>query len=370
MSSCQISDMILGVKNMIEAADIRSGDQVLLLADRRSDPVSMEALTAGLKMHGAIPMSMITEPISRYGHVPDAVLQAMHASDVAIWVWPVFITFTPDHRAMGRKREESGSQLHERRLKPYFVYFEGTPGLLARDYAKFPVKVLWKLAEKVRDVVGAGREVRLEDSLGTNLRATYDGNRLYGMQFRAGDPPGRCHFPWGRCGMFNGDGEANGEVHISCVQGVAGMLAEPMRWTVKNSWVTAVDGGGEVGEECRNMFKNVPESNRLVEIMFGYHPKASIAHGIEDPMHWELISKMPWAGLGTERKHPKFRHMDGSVMNARLYIDDRLVVDKYGMLDRSLLHHPEVLDVAAQFGDPYQVLAPVSHEAHGSNTLW
>ena len=56
-------------------------------------------------------------------------------------------------------------------------------------------------------------------------------------------------------------------------------------------------------------------------------------------------------------------------MNARLYIDGRLIVDKYGMLDRSS-HHPDVLDVAAQFGDPYQVLAPVSHEGHGSNTLW
>jgi hypothetical protein len=62
--------------------------------------------------------------------------------------------------------------------------------------------------------------------------------------------------------------------------------------------------------------------------------------------------------------------MDGSVFNGRLYIDDRLVVDKFGMLERSLLHHPEVLETAAEFGDPYQVLAPVSHEAHGSNTVW
>ena len=118
------------------------------------------------------------------------------------------------------------------------------------------------------------------------------------------------------------------------------------------------------------MFKEVPESNRLIEIMFGYHPKASAQHGIDDPMHWELISKMPWAGLGTPRKHPNFRHMDGSVFNARLYIDDRLVVDTHGMLDRSLLHHPEVLEVASQFGDPYKVLAPVSHEAHGSGSAW
>ncbi len=58
-------------------------------------------------------MTLVTEPIARYGAVPQAVLEAMHASDVVIWVWPVFITFTPAHRAMGRKREESGSQLHE-----------------------------------------------------------------------------------------------------------------------------------------------------------------------------------------------------------------------------------------------------------------
>jgi hypothetical protein len=91
--------------------------------------------------------------------------------------------------------------------------------------------------------------------------------------------PGRCHFPWGRCGVFNGDGEANGEVYLSCVQGVSGMLREPMRWKVKGSLITEVDGGGEIGEECKRLFKEVPESNRLIEIMFGYHPTASAEYG-------------------------------------------------------------------------------------------
>ncbi len=170
--------------------------------------------------------------------------------------------------------------------------------------------------------------------------------------------------------MFNGDGEANGEVYLSCVQGVSGMLREPMRWKVKESLITEVDGGGEIGEECKRLFKEVSESNRLIEIMFGYHPKASAEYGIADPMHWELISKMPWAGLETPRKYPKFRHRNGSVFNARLYIDHRLVVDRHGMLDRALLHHPEVLEAAAEFGDPYKVLAPVLHEAHGFGTIW
>ena len=41
--------MMIGVRNMIEAADLRPGDQVLLLADTRSDKTTMEALTAGLR---------------------------------------------------------------------------------------------------------------------------------------------------------------------------------------------------------------------------------------------------------------------------------------------------------------------------------
>ena len=370
MLSHQVADMTRGVQNMIEAADLRAGDQVLLLADRRSDRLTMEGISAGLQAIGAHPMELTTEPISRYGHVPEAVVRAMEASDVVIWVWPVFITFTPEHRAMGRRREESGTQLKEQRAKPYYIYFEGTPGLLARDYAKFPNKVLWKLAEKVREVVAAGNVVRLVDDLGTDLTATYDGTKLYGMQFRPGDPPGRCHFPWGRCGVYNGNGEANGVVYLSAVQGVPGLLPEPMRWEIKEGWIVDVRGGGEVGEETRRMFEQVPGSNKFVEIMFGYHPKASVQQGIDDPMHWELIGKMPWVGLGTGRGKGEFRHIDGSVMNAQLYIGDRLVVDKYGMLDRSLLHHPDVVEVAAEFGDPYEVLAPISHQAHGSGTGW
>ena len=112
----------------------------------------------------------------------------------------------------------------------------------------------------------------------------------------------------------------------------------------KDSVITEVDGGGEAGEECRRLFKEVPESNRLIEIMFGYHPEASAEHGIADPMHWELISKMPWAGLGTPRKHPNFRHIDGSVFNEPLH--RRSPGRRQTRHARPLsAAHPEVLDV-------------------------
>jgi hypothetical protein len=47
-----------------------------------------------------------------------------------------------------------------------------------------------------------------------------------------------------------------------------------------------------------------------------------------------------------------------------------IVVDCHGMLDRALLLHPEVIEAASEFGDPRNLLAPVSIEAHGSGTIW
>jgi hypothetical protein len=48
-------------------------------------------------------------------------------------------------------------------------------------------------------------------------------------------------------------------------------LAELLRFAA----APKVDGGGEVGDKCKRLFKEDPESNRLIEIMFGYHSKAS-----------------------------------------------------------------------------------------------
>ena len=40
------------------------------------------------------------------------------------------------------------------------------------------------------------------------------------------------------------------------------------------------------------------------------------------------------------------------------------------VLEPSFLNDLEVRKLAGEFGDPDEVLAPVSHAAHGSGTLW
>jgi hypothetical protein len=373
MFRLEVGDYLAGVMNMIEAADIHKDETVMLLADRRSDPLSIEATATGLRSIGAVPMTLTTEPIARYGEVPRAVMEAMEHVDTVVWMWPVFITFTTSMmrrgRERGQQRETSGTQLQQQRQRPYNVYFEAAPGVLARDFARFPNEVLWKIAEKMRDVVGAGSVVELKNDQGTNLRATYDGEKLYGLQFRAGDPPGRIHFPWGRCGIYDGSGEANGVVELNCAQGIPGVFPQPMRWVIKDGWIVECSGG-EVAEHANQMFREVPGSNKFVEIMVGYHPKADLERGIADPMHWEVNARMPWAGLGTGRSGDKFRHIDGGVFNTRVYINGRQITDDNGRVTDDIIKHADVRKVAEKYGDPDEVLAHVSHASHGQGALW
>jgi len=44
------------------------------------------------------------------------------------------------------------------------------------------------------------------------------------------------------------------------------------------------------------------------------------------------------------------------------------LLDEHGRL--SLLDDPEIIEVAAKYGNPDSVLAPVSHAGHGSGAVW
>ena len=89
-------------------------------------------------------MTVSTEPIPRYGEVPRAVMEAMEHVDTVVWMWPVFITFTTSMmeraKQRGQRRETSGTQLQEQRQRPFHVYFEAGPGVLACDHpgAEYP----------------------------------------------------------------------------------------------------------------------------------------------------------------------------------------------------------------------------------------
>ncbi len=357
--SIQIADMMKGVQNMIEAVGIHEGDKVLFLADTRSDQPSLQASTVGLKAIGAKPIVMIMDHLARYDRVPEEAIGAAAHTDVIVLTWPVFITAGLNTVRKARTATSDFDPSTGIPGQPKLVYFECAPNILASSYAHFPNELLWAIAKRVKDITLRGKRIRITCPRGTNLTSTYDPEKLFAMQTRPVEPGGRCHFPWGRCGVFHGVGEANGVVYLDTAQGVDGIFEEPMRWVVENNTVVECQGG-EIANHMKKLERQHNEPILFCEIMFGYHPHVPQKVGLDDYLHWAFNSKWAWlgirvaGGLGNSRG----KHLDGPCFLSSVYIDDQLVADR-GRL--TLCDDPEIREIASKYGNPDDLLEHITH---------
>jgi len=353
-------EMVEGIKNFIESSDIKENDKVFLLADTRSDAASLSAVCMVLKVIGAIPTVMIMDHLARYRTVPPEALPAAKEADCFVLVWPVFMTSALNQIRQARTATSDVDPSTGVPGQPKLVYLEAAPGMFTSEYARYPNKLLWAIGEKVKAVVGRGHEIHVECPLGSDLTSTYDPSKLYAMQTRPVEPGGRSHFPWGRCGVFHGAGMADGVVYMSCIQGIPGVLDPPMKVTVQENLVVSVEGG-EAATHVRSIMDRSKDIKPLVfdEIMFGFHPKAPQWLADQDYMHWPHNSKAVWVGMGGASETWSRISPDGGVFRASVWIDGEPVMDEGRML---LLQDPELRALAAEYGDPYELLdSPVSH---------
>jgi hypothetical protein len=359
MFNYQIADMMKGVQNFIEAAGIHEGDKVLFLADTRSDEASLQACVGGLKIIGAKPIVLIMDHLARYGRVSDEAIGAAAHTDVIVLTWPVFITAGLNGVRKARTPTSDFDPSTAVPGQPKLVYLECAPGILASSYARFPNEVLWAIARKVKEVAYRGRKIRVTCQRGTDLAATYDAEKLFAIQTRPVEPGGRCHFPWGRCGVFHGAGEANGVVYLDTAQGVDGVFEEPMRWVIEKNIVVDIRGG-EIADHMKKLQRQYNERIEFNEIMFGFHPHVPQKVGLDDYMHWPFNSKWAWFGIrvggGLSQAHGQ--HLDGPCFWSSVYIDDRLVVDRGRLI---LCDDSEIREIASKYGNPDDLLEHVTH---------
>jgi 2,5-dihydroxypyridine 5,6-dioxygenase len=354
-----LMNLMPGVQNFIEAAGIHEGDRVLFLADTRSDEASLQACTVGLKAIGAKPIVLIMDHLARYDRVPDEAIGAAAHTDCIVLTWPVFITAGLNTVRKARTPTSDFDPSTEVPGQPKLVFLECAPGVLASSYAQFPNELLWAIAGRIKEITLVGHRIRVTCPRGTDLTSSYNPEKLYAIQTRPVDPGGRCHFPWGRCGVFHGDGEAKGMVYIDTAQGVDGVFEEPMRWVVEENIVVDIQGG-EAADHMRKLQRQYDEPIRFTEIMYGYHPHVPQKVGLDDYLHWPFNSKWAWFGIavGGGLATSQGQHLDGPCFWSSVYIDDQLVVDR-GRL--TLCDDPAIREIAARYGDPDDLLEHVTH---------
>ena len=133
-------EMVPGVRNFIEAVDIREGDRVFLLADTRSDVPSLQAVCTVLKAIGARPTVMVMEHLSRFDEVPDGVLEPAKESDCLVLVWPVFLTRALDRVRRPRTATSDVDPSAGVPEQPKLVYLECAPGCSRRSTPGSPTR--------------------------------------------------------------------------------------------------------------------------------------------------------------------------------------------------------------------------------------
>lgn len=341
--------------NIMKTADVRPGNNVILLGDTYSDPVIIEALqNAAFSFDCEVSVVSGTE-FPHYGDAfgksfmnspPRPILDALRSADLIVELHPVMsVTWRPFFRAIG---EAKG-----RATKTVLQF--GDRELMSSELCTYPIELIYTIVRKVREFLRGGGTVRVTTPAGTDLTANYEDKMLGGMMSN-GDPtpgpllPGQTvSFPHGVCGFVNSP--VSGKAVCERFRGFAGDLKEPIVLTYDKGIVLNIDGGDEAKflREKLGLGKA-----RCGHFLFGINPKASLARDRDEPSHREA-ERSPACidihadGEGVDRS-PGYLLFPTVTVNGKTLID-------HGRL--KVLDDSEIKSVAGKYGDPNRLLEPV-----------
>ena len=346
MDSWRLSDLIEGAMNLVRTGAIERGERVVIQTDTRSHATSVDAVLTALRLAGAQPTVVMTEPLDRYADVPAPALEAMRACDTLIQMYPVFLAFSPNFTTLRRE------------MKPGFKLLnvdDSTPAMFASDFARYPLELIYAIARRFSELVEQANTMRVTAPNGTDFSCSYDPRDMFHITTAPLGPGGRTHFPTGSAGIYAGELPAEGVLYLDCLQGLPGLLRTPVEWVIRDARVVEINGGPEA-DFIKQQVHGVPNGMNFSEVMLSYHPKASLQRGTLDDFHWE-INRMPsaWCGMGRGHRITAGVHIDGGTLNATAWLGDRLVIENGRLL---CLEDADIRAVAAKYGDPDELLAP------------
>jgi hypothetical protein len=143
--------------------------------------------------------------------------------------------------------------------------------------------------------------------------------------------------------------------------GISPYFSEPIRLTIADSTITAIDGGDEAKALKRFLEEMHPRVGDGVwafdTLHFGVHPQASVGpHQCPSPLYRRVIDHSHscnihahiGAPLETIASYPYWMHCTGDIRTATFKVGDTLVYDKGHLTS---LDDPAVVAVAAKYPD-------------------
>lgn len=392
---------------------VEEGDEVLLLVRSLHDERIVEAITRALRERG-VSVDRLTIDIG-----PDEERTVTADVDLAITEEPrdvpIYSEFLGRFPWVEELAAERGYDLLIESTAgpfPWHGHLTGepyyaeripwqSPEIFASEATLYPQELLYTIAEKTRELIqeyGPGSEVRITDPEGTDFRFTYHEAYFDDPAKRDGLPDGvRGHYEPGqlRADFPFFDNHVSGGVRPPLVEGhdASGVIASTLghhskpypriELHLEDGVVTAIEGGGERGDRLRDLLERTrdvqypdfpgPGLFWWFECAIGTNPK------VFRPSKFMMKSQ---PGTLVERLRGGIVHL-GTGTSATIYSEewanDRAI--PYGHVDHHLnfptyeidtgddvvtviekghlvaLDDPEVREVAAEYGDPDELLS-------------
>ena len=303
--------------------NVKPGDNVLIVADTKTEPLVWQALAAACVEIGAEPVVTIMTP--REFHKmdpPRPVAEALLKSDVNILIPSKMILHS---KAVHKSMKEG---------VPSIASEEITVDMLRHGASTANCREMGELGQRVLKRFNEGSTIRVTSANGTDLSAKIGGGRkgwcVNGIiQRQEGGDLYNCAFPDGEVGTVPLEGTSQGKVVWDTSMHFVGVIKEPITAIVKDGVVVEITGGSQA-QALKEAVERFGDENsfNLAEIAVGINPNARIT-GImrEDKKLYGAVHIAIGASDDTGGLVSSKIHVDGCIRYPSVWIDDQLIIE-------------------------------------------
>jgi leucyl aminopeptidase (aminopeptidase T) len=343
-------EWVEGAKNYVKYAGIQKGEEVLVLAPTDADPRIVETVAMAAKDMGAtVFVSYMSLPDLPFSQPPRGLAEAIKAVDAVL---DLGVSIVGHSRAFM-------TAMIEYRTKGV-ILATSSPEVLKCPAARFPLELQFEIGRRVFEQVGRGKEIRVTDPRGGEVKAKIHLDSLCGnaggMKPGPAQPGDFAIFP-GLCVGYWPAFTSSGDIHFDSFTGL-GKLSQPLHFVIEDGYIKTIEGGPEA-EIVKGWVDGAENASHHAEIMWGVNPKARVLFDAK-PMAYEAerSCQVLHMGFGASKllggRVQSTIHLDGAFLYPTVYIDGEPILVN-GHL--TVLDDPEIIKLASKFGDPADVLA-------------
>jgi leucyl aminopeptidase (aminopeptidase T) len=251
----------------------KAGERFLVVVDTLTSPEIPAALMAQAAALGCEAATLTIAPRTRSGqNPPPHAAAAMQAADIIVAAASTSLYHT-QAKADAQRAGARGV------LNAPYLAEAWVQGAMTADF-----RAIRPVAERLRDLLKTGRQLRLTSPAGTDLTATITGRKPVGWLTAICREPGQISaLPGGEVSLPPVEGTAEGCVVFEQVMSDLGRLERPLELFVQAGHVTAVRGGSPAqAGRLNDIVQNVPNATNIAEIGIGLNPKARLTDQITE----------------------------------------------------------------------------------------